>query len=202
MYCEKCGTELSENAKFCISCGKVVSNVAEEQTLAKTEYFSVSSARLITLSILTFNLYELYWFYKNWHAVKDAQSADISPFWRAIFSIFFCHDFFKRALRSANEHGYDSNAYSPGWLAGAYVILLFIGNVLGRIDIADGAYLFWFLVVLILTPLPLLPVQRAINYNNARIKVKEREAGTFTTGEVILIIIGIILMGLIVFSSL
>jgi hypothetical protein len=39
-YCEKCGTELSESAKFCPSCGARVGKVVKEE-------FSVSSEDLI-----------------------------------------------------------------------------------------------------------------------------------------------------------
>src|SRR3989344_6020471 len=126
--------------------------VVGEGALAKAEYFSVSTTRLMVLSILTFNLYPFFWFYRNWQAVKKSQGTDIYPLLRAIFSIFFCNNLFVRVLRSAKDNGY-ADSYSPGWLAAAYIALLFAGNALGRVEIAGGTYLLSLLVLLVLTPL-------------------------------------------------
>lgn len=199
MYCEKCGTKMEKGAKFCNSCGHPTG--AEHHASAAVEYFAISPGRLILFSVLTFNLYEVFWFYKNWLAIQKAENTKIAPFWRSVFTVFFCFDFFKRVLESAKNNGY-KKVVSAGWIAAAYIILLFIGNAVGRMDDPDGTYLFWTLVLLVLTPLPLIPIQQAINFNNEKVNPAHPKTNTFTGSEVALIVVGIIIMGLVLFGSL
>ncbi|HTX87149.1 MAG TPA: zinc ribbon domain-containing protein [Candidatus Nanoarchaeia archaeon] len=199
MYCTTCGTKIDDGAKFCGSCGITVE---PEKSVAKVEYFSISFGRLILLTALTGGLYLLYWFYKNWQAVKKAEGTNISPFWRAVFSIFFCYDLFKRVLRSAKSEGY-TKSYSAGWLTTAYIALLFIENGYYKTNVSDigdpTSWVFMLLVLLFLAPLPLLPIQRAINFTNK--KMGHERTTIFTTGAMVLIVIGIILLTLIVLGA-
>jgi hypothetical protein len=91
----------------------------------RIEYFGISTARIVLLSIITFGLYELYWFYKNWQAVRVQTQIDISPFWRAFFSFFFCNQLFKRVLQSASSLGYNRE-YSPGLLTVSYIVIIML----------------------------------------------------------------------------
>lgn len=204
MFCHKCGAKVEQGAKFCTSCGSQVGGHAEHGP-DKVEYFSISPGRLVLFSVLTFNLYEIYWFYKNWQAVKQAEGREMYPFWRAVFTIFFCHDFFKKVLASVKRDNY-SESFSPGWLAAAYIVLLFVGNGYGRMEVRDvgdpWTYLFWLFVLLVITPLPLLPIQNAINFHNEKIGSKQVKTSTFTGGEVMLIIVGLIITGLAVLGTL
>ena len=65
-------------------------------------FYSVSTLKFVLLSLATFTIYETFWFYKNWKIIKARTGSDISPFWRAIFSIVFCYPFAK-AVDSATE---------------------------------------------------------------------------------------------------
>ncbi|KUK66438.1 MAG: hypothetical protein XD85_0223 [Parcubacteria bacterium 34_609] len=187
MNCKHCDNKLANDAKFCNKCGKPV----EVQGGSMIEYFAISPKRLALFSILTFGIYEIYWFYKNWQAVKKFDGQNISPFWRAIFAIFFCHSLFKKVLESAKSHAYQ-NSYSPGWLATAYILLLLTGNGLSRIESYDiGFNLIW-LIIAIATFIPLLSVQKAINFNNGKIKDDFELRKEFSGGEVVLIVIGAI----------
>lgn len=56
-------------------------------------FHCVSPMKLSVLSIATFGLYELFWFYKNWALVKARTRRDISPLWRAFFSPLYCYSF-------------------------------------------------------------------------------------------------------------
>ena len=53
-------------------------------------FFPVSRLKLLVMSLVTFGLYEVFWFYKNWQLFKAATVRDISPFWRTVFSGVFC----------------------------------------------------------------------------------------------------------------
>jgi len=137
MFCANCGSKNENTSKFCQKCGTKLGEhevkVQEQKPHTGIEYFAIPPKRFALFSILTFGIYEIYWFYKNWQAVKKAEGQNISPFWRAIFAVFFCHGLFKKLLESAKAHGY-KESYSPGWLATAYIVLLLVGNGLSRAD--------------------------------------------------------------------
>lgn len=61
-------------------------NVAQDRGGDGPRYFPVARAKFIALVVLTFGIYELYWFYRNWKYVRQRDSSDIWPFWRAVFS--------------------------------------------------------------------------------------------------------------------
>lgn len=193
MYCPNCGSKNESDSKFCQKCGTKLSNAQQEKKDEKptvdVEYFAISPKRLALFSILTFGIYEIYWFYKNWEAVKKAEGQNISPFWRAIFAVFFCHGLFKKVLESSKSHGY-KESYSPGWLATAYIALLVIGNGLSRAESSDTSII-WLIVALI-TFIPLLSVQKAINFNNEKLKGDNGLKQGFSGGEVALIVVGVI----------
>ncbi len=226
MNCYKCGSLIPDGANFCENCGNKVETESHhlearesESALARAnsiqekgesspavEYFSISTGRLFLFSVLTFNLYEIYWFARNWDAVKKATGKNIYPFWRAIFCVFFCYELFSRVFNSAKSEGY-KKAYSAGWLATAYITLLVVGNAYSRssaqiMGVDPGTYRLLFFVLIVLTPLPLLAVQGAINLHNSKTVRDYTPTTTFTAGEVVLIICGIIFMGLTVLGTL
>ena len=92
-----------------------------------TAYLRISLSKLAFLSIITFGIYEYYWFYKNWAAVKKAEQSDISPFWRAVFAVVLSHSLFKKMLTSAKSKNYE-RSFSPILLALFYFIIMFISN--------------------------------------------------------------------------
>ena len=49
------------------------------------EFFPVSEGKLITLYILSFGLYGIYWFYKNWKLQQKKIDKKIIPILRAVF---------------------------------------------------------------------------------------------------------------------
>jgi hypothetical protein len=69
-------------------------------------YLDVSPTRFLILTLLSLGLYRLYWNYKNWKAIKEAEKINISPFWRTIFTGFFIHALFKKIYFSAKRYNY------------------------------------------------------------------------------------------------
>ncbi len=193
MYCQNCGSKNESDSKFCQNCGVKLSNSQqekkEEKQIANIEYFAISPKRLALFSILTSGIYQVYWFYKNWEAIKKAERQNISPLLRSLFAVFFCHGLFKRVLGSSKSHGY-KELYSPGWHAAAYIVLLLFGNILS-IDESTNASIVW-LVAVSVSFIPLLSVQRAINFNNEKLKEGSSFKQGFSGGEVALIVIGVI----------
>ena len=53
-----------------------------------SRYHVVPVWRFLLLCVLTFGVYELYWFWKTWERVKRVDGSDIWPIARAIFAGF------------------------------------------------------------------------------------------------------------------
>lgn len=161
--------------------------------ILEPELFAIKIPRLVILSILTLGLYDTYWFYRNWSALRASDESIKHPVWRAIFSIFYCYPLFETVLNKAKGLGYRAR-FSPGVLASIYIIWLLLGNVWGRADNLDRTLDILLFVIVSMSVLPLVAVQRAILFIN------EKEGRNFTfkpkPGELILIIIGIIVFGL------
>ncbi len=73
-------------------------------------YFAVSPLKLVVMSVFTFGLYELYWFYKNWRLVTDREDPGLARAWnvlysgaRTFFAVFCCYSLFTRIQDSADE---------------------------------------------------------------------------------------------------
>ena len=58
------------------------------QTVGVSRYHVVPMWRFVLFSVLTWGLYDLYWFWKNWSRIKRADGSDIWPIPRTIFAGF------------------------------------------------------------------------------------------------------------------
>ena len=83
-------------------------------------FFPVSVSKLITLSLFTLGVYELFWFYKNWRLVREREHSRILPFWRAFFGIFFCYAMFKQVrdfpVQTVSNEDLPAGALAAGWI--------------------------------------------------------------------------------------
>ncbi len=152
------------------------------------EFYAVSPKKFIILSITTFGLFEFYWFYKNWQAIKRHNGSKISPFWRSVFIFFTCNQLFKEILHSAKINGY-AEKYSPGWITFFYIALA----ILWRLP--DP----WW-IISTFSFVPLLSVQRAINFNNSKVNPNYIKNNKFSGRVIMVIAIGgallfLVLMG-------
>jgi hypothetical protein len=84
----------------------------------------------VVLSILTLGLYHIYWFYKNFEAIRKSQESGVSSSWgvlasliKAIFSIFFCYGLFKKIYENARDAGVEVASSTPSNLALLYIAL-------------------------------------------------------------------------------
>ena len=113
-------------------------------------FYCVSTMKLSILSLVTFGLYELFWFYKNWVLVRARSGRDISPFWRAFFSPFFCYSF-ATAVNSAAESVNVVQRITPRSIAAIYAGLILLQRL------PDPYWLICFFSFV-----PLIPVARQI----------------------------------------
>lgn len=145
-------------------------------TGSSLEYFPVSEGKLITLYILSFGLYGIYWFYKNWKLQQVRMDKKIFPLMRAIFSIFFTHALFRRIDKSAdqleNKHRFNANL-----LATLFVAAVVVGNLLDRVLLSAGilpglsetTVIIISLIIFMLSAYPLTVVQATANRINGDI---------------------------------
>ena len=86
-----------------------------------TPFFVVSVLKLFVLSVCTFGLYEVYWFYKNWRLIKKRENSNIRPVARAIFSIFYCYQCLKR-IRDFDTSAQIDGPLAAGRLATGWIV--------------------------------------------------------------------------------
>ena len=149
--------------------------ISEDDTESgdRLEYFPVSEGKLITLYIMSFGLYGVYWFYKNWKLQQPGMDKKIFPLMRAVFSIFFTHSLFNRIHRSA-EHLEKKHKFNANLLATFYVCAVIIGNLLDRVtvnmhlpgNLPHSTVIVISLVIFLLSVYPLAAVQATVNRIN------------------------------------
>ena len=165
-------------------------NPQEPKAMADVKYYNTSVRKLVLLSICTFGIYEIYWHYKNWKAIRDQAGENVSPFWRAWFCIFTCYGLFKRIKVAILNKGHNV-AYSAGQLATLYIVMNLFGRAGSRYD-NQIANLLW--VISFFTVIPLVVVQKAINSYNASIDASYKINDNFNWKSITVIVLGGILL--------
>jgi hypothetical protein len=145
-------------------------------------YFSVSIPKLIIMSLCSLGIYELYWSYRNWKLVQSRAlnqwDAKISPFWRAVWSLFYLYSLLKLVKKSMHVHNV-AGFLSPGWLTFGFIIL----TICYRLP--DPYWLVSFLSVI-----PLTIVQQRVNSINAIVAPTGEINSQFSGWNVACIVVG------------
>ena len=134
-------------------------------TTDQPRYYVVSPTKFMLLSVLTLTLYFVYWFYKNWKLIKDADKEDTWPPARGFFYIFFTHSLFSD-VQSNLEGQQRSFDWNPMVLATLFVILTVLLNIVDRIFPLESVPMLAMslpFVGTIIVSLLLLQAQKAIN---------------------------------------
>jgi hypothetical protein len=152
-------------------------------------FFPVSPLKLFIMSTVTFGLYELYWFYKNWKYIKVWTGCNLWPFWRAFFGILFCYPCFKAIREVAGARGI-AIPWSAGWLAVVWICL----ELSWRLP-APLSLLSW------LSPLALLQVQYVVNKLNEDSVPGHDPNAKFTAWNIVAIVIGAIFFAAFIFDT-
>ncbi|GBD98851.1 hypothetical protein BMS3Abin07_00879 [bacterium BMS3Abin07] len=152
-------------------------------------YFAVSPLKLVMMSICTLGIYELYWFYKNWVLIKERESLDIRPFWRAFFAYFFCYSFFKKVQASAEGISL-KKSISPGILATGWIVLTLLWKLPAP---------YW--IVTYFAVIFLLPVQSLMNNINDAVAPGHDKNGKFTGWNIFGVVVGGLFFALILLST-
>ena len=128
---------------------------AVEPPQREVSYHHVSAVKFIVYSILSFGIYDVFWFYRNWRFIKARDRSGIMPFWRAIFAPLWCYSLMKDVATTAGAGSMTIPALAaigyfavsalaalpdPYWLIslGAFVLLLHPVRLINRINREQG----------------------------------------------------------------
>jgi hypothetical protein len=140
--------------------------------------FAVSLPKLVVLSIVTFGLYEVYWAYRHWVAIRREERSDILPAARAFFGVIFCWALFRRIEKMGNAAKVP-DAPPAGFLAVAWIIVTLCWRL------PDPAW-----VISMGAPLFTLPIQAYANRINARLAPGHDRNARFGLANIGWIVVG------------
>lgn len=72
------------------------------------EFFTVSTRKLWIMHLLTFSIYDVYWFYRHWDHQNLKHNLGLWPAVRGLFFIFFIYSLFKKVQDAAVARGLDN----------------------------------------------------------------------------------------------
>lgn len=164
---------------------------AQESETSSQSYYVVSPTKFLALMIGTVTLYSLYWFYRQWAAIKRRDRSDIWPVPRTIFAIFFTHSLFNRIDSDLRLRGGQAD-WSPGVMATVYVVCVVVTRILDNLSARLESLAVPFAIIGFLLIVPtvwsLFSAQRVIN------QVENDESGQsnahFTAANIVWLIIG------------
>lgn len=97
-------------------------DIATNDLVAESPFFAVSLSKLVIMSICTLGLYEVYWFYRNWHCIKAREGSKIMPALRSIFAVLYCYPCFAQ-LRKFDIEKNGSSSFLAGPLAMGWIVI-------------------------------------------------------------------------------
>ena len=164
---------------------------AQESETSSQSYYVVSPAKFLALMIGTVTLYSLYWFYRQWAAIKRQDRSDIWPVARTIFAIFFTHSLFNRIDSDLRLRGGQS-AWSPVATATVYVASVVVTRILDNVSARSESLglplaIIGFLLI-VPTVWSLYSAQRVIN--QAENNESGRSNANFTAANIVWLIVG------------
>ncbi|MFK5975647.1 MAG: hypothetical protein QM493_03970 [Sulfurovum sp.] len=131
----------------------------KEPKFPEAIFYPISLTKLLTLSILSFNIYLFYWFYRNYIYQKKRDNSSIMPVARGIFYSFWYYPIYA-SLEEDSKRRFDENRVLLKPLAILFAILFFASEIISS---KEGIIS---LVAVIITPLFLIPLANYINYIN------------------------------------
>jgi len=155
------------------------------EDVVEAPFFTTSSTKLIVLSVCSFGLYEIYWFYRNWSQHRKRTGVDVIPGLRAFFAPLFAYSLFNIIQDAAQENELEESL-SPGALALAFFLLSMSWRLPEALSLISYA-----------TVLPLISANQLARAVNAKVAPGAPENTAFSGWNIALTVIG----GLLVVAS-
>jgi hypothetical protein len=162
----------------------VVADSYAEPSDAEPPLFAVSMVKLIVMSVVTLGLYEMYWAYKHWVAIRRRERSEIMPAPRAFFGVIFAWPLFTRIEKIGVAEGVP-DAPPGGFLAIAWIIITLCWRL------PDPVWL-----ISMGAPVFLLPMQAYANRINAKLAPAHDRNARFGWANIVWIVIGGLLLAL------
>ncbi len=141
-------------------------------------YFTTSSVKLILMSVCSFGLYELWWFYKNWVVIKQQTGQKIMPIGRAIFAPLWAYNCFDHIRYSAIK------SKLPGSLPAGLLGICYLGlNLI--VQLPDPYWLLSLMSFVII-----IPVNQLASRINMDADPDYQPNGRFSPLNILMIVVG------------
>lgn len=152
-------------------------------------FFAVSITKLVVLSVCTFGLYELCWFYRNWRLARE-RGEDVWPVLRTLFAIFFVYALFRRIRDGGDNFELSDGDLPAGWLALGWIVVSLL------YQLPDPYWLVSFGTVAFL-----VPVQMAANRINRVRAPRHDPNGRFGVVNWIAVVVGGLVLALVTIGA-
>ncbi|WP_421588727.1 hypothetical protein [Stenotrophomonas maltophilia] len=141
-------------------------------------YYSPPALKIAALSLTTLGIYPLYWFWRNWRAIKHETGGDQWPWARALFSPLWAYLCFSDLRDAASNHRRPL-AFAPALLGAAYFLLNFSSRL------PDGLWMF-----ALFSFVPLLPVNGLLRHYHQDKGMDMRVSDRFGVWHILVVIFG------------
>jgi hypothetical protein len=201
IYCPKCSQSVSDAIDECPYCRTPLPKNAAPLATPQTQivfdrsqpvqppFFAVSLFKLTVLSICTFGLYKIYWFWRNWNRIRVSGEPEITPSLRAFFAIIYCYPCFIRIKLFGISRGVIP-APPIGILAICYILAALSWRLPRPMNLVG-----------VLTVVFLLPIQSYVNRINASVAPGHDPNSRFGVWNWIAILVGGLLFILAIIGS-
>lgn len=190
-YCPHCGAQVQSDSIFCASCGRPVVGGMESSAPLP---FLISPTRIVLLSILSFGIYTLYWFYKTWSHYKEHTRAVVYPVWHGltlivpIYGSFRAHAHMRSFAELATAEGI-ATRLAPGWAFG----VILVTSLSGWARVSPNVAIVIAVVGLVAQVWLMIHAQASINYFWSQVYGSRLRDVAVGKGEILISVLGVLL---------
>ena len=152
--------------------------LASQAASTAAVYYSPPTMKIVALSLSTLGVYPMYWFWRNWRAIKRERGGEQWPWARALFSPIWAYFCF-RELQAVAENRRRILAFTPGMLTVFYILLCLVGQVRGGVGLLS-----------VLAFMPLLPINSLLRRYHQDERVDMQQMDRFGGWHILLLIVG------------
>ncbi len=116
-----------------------------QSSVPQKPFYVVSMGKFSALFIATMGLYSLYWFYRHWRLIGEAQHKNTQPFLRTLLNVVFIPALCTE-LANAEKAKAQSYAWNPRALALGYITLQVISVAAGFAVSKGHISIYWALI--------------------------------------------------------